>query len=85
MLTPEQRVMRARIAASTRWAKESDRRAATQAARLAALERFAREVDPNNELDPAERARRAGHAQRAHMMRLALQSSKARARGGEAA
>lgn len=77
--------MRARIGASERWARESDRSAATAAARLAGMERFAREVDPDGVLDPAERAIRAEHAQRAHMTRMALASARARRKGGTAA
>ncbi|MGH3574069.1 MAG: hypothetical protein ACRDUW_19985 [Pseudonocardiaceae bacterium] len=42
------------------------------------LARFERQVDPDNTLAPAERARRAEAARRAHMQRLALASSKAR-------
>jgi len=45
-VTPEQRAMRARIAAHSRWAKEADPQAATAPARRASLERFVREVDP---------------------------------------
>ncbi|HET9255759.1 MAG TPA: hypothetical protein VFO16_11215 [Pseudonocardiaceae bacterium] len=42
------------------------------------LARFEREADPDGVLEPAERARRAQAARRAHMQRLALASSKAR-------
>lgn len=76
-LTPEQRVMRARIAANTRWAHEDP---AVQSARMVRglQERFEREVDPDGLLAPAERARRADAAKRAHYARLGLASSKAR-------
>lgn len=84
-LTPEQRSMRARIAAHTRWANETDRSAATAPARAALVERFAREVDPDGQLDPAERATRAAHALQAYMLRLSLASSRARAAGAGAA
>jgi hypothetical protein len=77
--TPVQRSLQARIAANTRWAHEPDRTAATRPARAAAVSRFEREVDPDGVLPPAERARRADSAQRAHMQRLALRSSRARA------
>ncbi|MGH3762078.1 hypothetical protein [Actinophytocola sp.] len=81
-LTPEQRSQRARLAALTRWAKENP--AATAARGQAGLlARFEREVDPNNELAPAERTRRAECARKAHMARLALKSSRARAKGSE--
>ncbi|MGF2945831.1 hypothetical protein ACQV26_11935 [Mycobacterium sp. Lab-001] len=47
-------------------------------------------VDPDGELTPEERARRAEHARKAHFKRLALKSAKARRRrtelgGGDAA
>lgn len=50
----------------------------TSAARRAFLDKFEREVDPNGELEPAERARRAEHARKAYMQRLALKSAAAR-------
>jgi hypothetical protein len=81
-LTPEQRAMRASIAAHVQWAKESDPTARTERARRAFLARFEREADPDGVLDPAERARRAEHLRRAYFTRLALASSRARKRGG---
>ena len=48
------------------------------------LDRFEREVDPNGELTPAERARRAGHARKAYFTRLSLKSAQARRRASEA-
>ena len=77
-MTPEQRAMRARIAAHTRWSQEADPQAATAPARRASLARFEREVDPEGTLPHAERARRAEHALRAYMQKLALKSSQAR-------
>lgn len=79
-LTPEERSLRARIAAHERWAHEEDRTAATAAARTAFDRRFERLVDPNGTLPADERARRADHARRAHMTRLAYRSSLARRR-----
>lgn len=76
-LTPEQRSMRARIAAHARWAKE-DPKPAAQRMRSGIIARFEREVDPEGQLPPAERRRRAEAARRAHMTRLAFASSKAR-------
>lgn len=72
------KVLRARIAANERWAQTSDRSAATAPARAAALKRFERLVDPNNELTEHERAVRAEAARRAHFLRMALKSAKAR-------
>lgn len=52
----------------------------TAPARSAAFERFVQQVDPNRELAPEERKRRAIAAQRAHMCKIALKSAQARAR-----
>ena len=78
-LTPEQRALRARVAAHTRWSQTEDPTAATAPARRAFLDRFERQVDPDGRLDPQERTRRAEHARKAHMARLALRSARARA------
>lgn len=88
-MTPEQRSMRARIAALSRWSKESP---AENAARGQAglLARFIDQVDPDRTLPEPERMRRAEAARRAHMARLSLRSAQARAaraaskRGGAA-
>jgi len=55
-----------------------DSRELTANARAAFLARFEREVDPEGALSPDERRRRAGHALRAHMVRLALRSAEVR-------
>jgi len=60
----------AKVAAHTRWSKETDRSAATSAGRSAFLARFAAQVDPEMRLDPAERDKRARNAMRAHMIAL---------------
>lgn len=77
-LNAEQRRLRAQIAANTRWAN-TDRTEATRPAREAFLKRFEDEVDPDRSLPEHEREDRARSAHRAHMQRLALQSSKSRA------
>lgn len=77
-LTPEERVLRAKIAAHTKWATTDDRTEATAAARAAFENRFHRQVDPDNQLDPEERNRRAESARRAYFNRMALLSAKAR-------
>ncbi len=76
-LTPEQRRLRAQIAANARWSREDP---APNAARGQAglTARFEREVDPHGVLNPAERERRVECARRAHFQRLALASSRAR-------
>jgi hypothetical protein len=60
----------ARIAAEISWARTPDRSARTRPAREAFLRRFEDEVDHDRKLPPDERARRASHALRAHMLRL---------------
>jgi hypothetical protein len=70
--------MRARIAARSLHA-QYDSRELTERARAAFLSRFEREVDPDGALPIAERQRRAEHAKRAYMLRLALASARARA------
>lgn len=79
-LTPSERTLRARLAAHASWANTADRAARTAPARRAYMKRFERQVDPDNSLDPAERARRAEHALRAQMTRAALRSAQARGR-----
>ena len=69
-LTPSQRTQRARIAAHARWSRQ-DGASGTQAARSAFMDRFYRLVDPDNQLDPAERERRAESAKREHFQRMA--------------
>lgn len=76
-LTPEQRSQRARIAALTRWGKQSTIQG-TKPKRDAFLARFEKEADPNNELPEDERQRRAARLLSAHMKKLAFESSKAR-------
>jgi hypothetical protein len=80
--TPQsERVLRARLAAHSKWATTPDRSEATAAARQAFNDRFAREVDPDGVLDPIERAVRAESARKAHYTRLALRSAQSRRRG----
>jgi hypothetical protein len=82
-LTPAQRALRGRMAAYTLHSGLSDaqEREHTAPARQAFLNRFERQVDPDGILPPAERARRAEQARKAHMTGLALRSAKARAKG----
>lgn len=83
-LTPEQRSLRARIAAHAMHSKH-DSRDTSAAGRAAFLARFEAEVDPEGVLPAAERTRRAEHARKAYFARLALKSAKARRKAGEAA
>jgi hypothetical protein len=72
--------MRASIAGNTRWARETNRTAATAPARRGLLDKFEREVDPDGLLLPAERAKRAENLRRVHYQRMALKSAHARRR-----
>lgn len=78
-LTPEQRSLRAKVAAHTSWA-HTENRAARTAARRAALGRFERQVDPDGVLPPEGCARRAGVPARRIFLGLAVKSAAARAR-----
>ncbi len=81
-LSPEQRSLRARTAAHTRWSRE-DPRPAMEVVREGYFARFENEVDPDRLLSDEERHRRAQSALRAHMSRLALASSRARSKRAE--
>jgi hypothetical protein len=78
-LTSAQRRSRARLAAFVQWSREPDPTARTSRARAAFMSRFDAEV-PAEVTDPAVRARMAEQARRAYFQRLALASSRARAR-----
>lgn len=77
-LTPDERSLRARMAAHQSWANTPDPSARTKPAREGLLAKFEAEVDPEGTLDPAERRRRAEHARRAYMAGLSLKSAQAR-------
>ena len=81
-LTPEQRAMHARQAAYARWGRTplEQRRKATAPARAGLMTRWEREVDPDGTLPLAERAVLAESVKRAHMVRMALASSRARSK-----
>ena len=76
-MTPEERVLRARIAAHAMHSKNDGRRI-THSAREVFLDRFEREVDPKQVLSPKDRAHRAYQARRSYFSALALKSAKAR-------
>jgi hypothetical protein len=71
-VTPEQRRLRAQIAANTRWSRPMSREDQADAARAASHQRRAREVDPLRQLPPAERERRISSAARALSAELNL-------------
>lgn len=77
MATSEQRAAWGRMGAHTTHSTHSGVEI-TAAARSAFLDKFEREVDPNGELEPGERAKRAEHARKLHMSRLAQRSAAVR-------
>ena len=79
-LTASEKSLRGQIGAYTSWSRTEDRSARTAPARKAALQKFEQQVDPNGELSPDERARRAQYARKAYFKQLALKSAQARRR-----
>lgn len=77
METPQERTLRARLAAQTLHSRV-DSKEHTEPARAAFLAGFEDEVDPDRTLPEAERKRRAESARKAHFTRLALKSAQAR-------
>lgn len=75
-----ERSLLGRIGAYTRWANTEDRYMATRAMREGLYAKFEREVDPEGQLSPQERAKRAEFARKAFYQRLALKSAQARRR-----
>ena len=73
-MTPGERTLRARAAA---YEMHGTQKAAIKG-QAALLAKFDRQVDPEGRLTPEERRRRAMHARRAHMARLALASARSR-------
>jgi hypothetical protein len=78
MTTPAERRLRSQKGAHESWARTENRSARRLPARLALEAKFERQVDPNNRLLPAERAKRAQNARRAYYCALALKSAQAR-------
>jgi hypothetical protein len=77
-MTPEQRRLRAQIAANARWSKYMAREDQAYVARQAMYDRLAREVDPHGELPPQERAILVRNA--AKRLSARLNAAKARKR-----
>lgn len=76
-LTPEQRRLRAQIAAHARW-KQEDPGPNMARARQAFRDGFEKQVDPDGVLPEAERFRRAESARKEYYKRLAFKSARAR-------
>ena len=55
-MTPEQRHLRAQIAANSRWSRQFAREDQADASRAAIFARLEREVDPKGRLAPDQRA-----------------------------
>lgn len=81
-LSPEERTLRARIAAHALHSQR-DSRDLTAKARQAFWDRFEKQVDPDGVLPPAERARRAEHARKAYFTALSFKAAQARRRRAE--
>jgi hypothetical protein len=82
LLTPQERTLRARIAAFSLHAQGGTN---TLPARQRFFSRFDREVDPEGVLPEGERQKRAAFARKAYYSKLALrsaQSRRARKNGG---
>ena len=79
-MTPEQRRLRAKIAANARWSKYMAREDQADAARSAMLARLERQVDPNGELPPDDRAALVRAAGRELSARLNAAKARKRAR-----
>jgi hypothetical protein len=81
-MTPEQRRLRAQVAANARWSRYMAREDQSAAARSAINARLERQVDPEGQLDPAERARLVRAAARRLSAELNLAKARKRASGG---
>lgn len=82
LMDPADRTLRARLAAHTQWAKETDRSARTAKARAAFVGKFeaaAREIHPDG--DDALIARTAESLRKAHYARMGLKSGARRRKG----
>jgi hypothetical protein len=77
-VTPEQRRLRAQLAANTRWSRPMAREDQANAARTAIYTRLEHEVDPQRKLSPDELGRRVRSAARA--LSAKMNSAKARKR-----
>lgn len=81
-LTPAQRSLRGRIGAAEALARHGGHALTAHAREVgpASAAYWERQVDPEGVLAPADRAARAAAAKRAHFLRLAFMSARARSR-----
>jgi hypothetical protein len=82
---PEERVRKARMAAHALHSKRDGRETTAAARKAWNVDHFEQLVDPDRKLPARERAKRAQHARKAHMINLADKSARSRKRGGGAA
>lgn len=78
-MTPEQRAIRARMAALARWSRE-DPKAHIAMMNKKFKDRFEKQVDPEGALPDEERRRRAESARKLFYQQLAYRSSRARSK-----
>lgn len=71
-MSPEQRTLRARLAAAERWSKPGARADQAAKARQGRLAHYERLVDPDGVMDPAERRACAKSAADAQLARARL-------------
>lgn len=79
-ISAAERRLRSQIGAHESWARTENRSSRTLPARQALEAKFEKMVDPDGTLLPAERARRAENARKAHYTRMALKSAQVRRR-----
>lgn len=82
-MTPEQRRLRAKVAANKRWSQHTAREHQAAAARSAFFARMERQVDPEGELPPDVRAALVKAAAREHSARLNAAKARKRAWSSE--
>jgi hypothetical protein len=80
-MTPEQRRLRAQIAANARWSRYMAREDQADAARAAIFARLERQVDPDGILPPDQRARLVRAAARELSAQLNAAKARKRRRG----
>ena len=80
-LSPEQRKLRAQIAAQSRWASPGARKRQSDAIRESRIRHHEQLVDPDSTLDPKERRACAEASLKVEMTRLAFRAAKARQAG----
>lgn len=82
-LSPVERRARASKAALTGWLNTVDRSARGRQGHAGLLAKFAREIDPDGTMNPAERARLVKTREKLHMADMQLKAAKARRRRAE--